>query len=105
MPGIINPKGRIHLNETTRDMTPRERPSPTKKANKKVQQIKPFENIKNKENIEEIQKEIYRLSTKTKKKKSDILLLLCDKFSFDKIEAENIYFYSFQRKKQKPSSA
>lgn len=98
MAGIINPHGRIHLNETARDLTPKEK---TSNANQKSarSRVKPFANITSKADLEAIKQEIRRLYVKEKRKKSVILLLLRDELDFNKVESENIFFYTFRRKR------
>lgn len=100
--GVINPKGKLILNETNRDMI---RPyygdmdsdviKPTAKQNKEKTQ-KPYQGIQSKKEINSIVCETRRIFRKTKKKKSAILILLKDIFNFSQVEAENIFHKSLK---------
>jgi hypothetical protein len=101
--GVTNPKGRRNLNETSRDML---RPffiTNDKKLfpKKKVIREKPFLNIQDKTDRKQIKVEIFRLLYYEKKGKSVILKWLREKFDFNKIEAENLYFASMTMPKHK----
>lgn len=96
--GIINPKGRRNLNETTRVIKRKLYGSDenslgiVKAPTIKVPYKKPFNQIKSKTDKEAIFKEIRRLAFKVKKNKSAIVSLLSQYFQFSKTESEFIYF-------------
>ncbi len=87
----INPKGRIHLNESTRDTTIKDTFfSPIKNRAKKLY-IKPFDEIKSKAELVKIKSEVKRLYKRTNKTKGAIITLMIDKLGFTKTEALDIF--------------
>lgn len=96
--GIVNPKGRRNLNESSRSLV---RPffgltdlqlGLIKPEIEKGPYVKPFSMVESRDQIMEIQEEIRRLRFRVRKKKSSILLMLRDKFDFTKFESEQTYF-------------
>lgn len=58
---------------------------------------RPFDEIKSKLELDKIKSEIKRLFFKTTKTKTSILILLRDKFDFNKTEAEVIFYISTKK--------
>jgi hypothetical protein len=96
--GVINPKGRINLNETTRDISRQyyvlndEKLGYNNPWKSEIKYKKPFAGIKSTKDTKAILTEIRRLAWQVKKKKSAIHDLLRETFGYTKLEAEFIYF-------------
>lgn len=107
--GIINPKGRLDLNSTSRDLTPSYIPENDKSLGlekdiilKSKVNTKPFSDIKSKTEIGKILAEIKRLQA-AGKYNSRIILWLRDKLDFTQIEAEFLIFKASSAQKKNKS--
>jgi len=95
----INPRGRIKLGKTNRDMTPPDNFFKKKSGPRKAY-IRPFGNIESRNELKEIKAEVKRLFEKTTKTKTIIINLLKDKFDFTDDEARTIFRSSMQNSKK-----